>query len=218
MIAVSLQKFWSKFVSARKAEDACSSSLVEKRIIVGLGNPGSKYVGTRHNAGFDVIDSIAESLQIVVKKKKFGSFFAELGFEDKKLILVKPQQYMNRSGQVVATVTGFYKSDLKEVLIITDDTALEPGQIRLRAEGGAGGHNGLVDIIAKLGTGAVSRLRIGIGKSEYQSGPDYVLGKPGAEQRKQMDKAIERATQAVFCWVNEGVEAAMNKFNARVEE
>ena len=183
------------------------------RMVVGLGNPGSKYARTRHNAGFWVVDSLAESLGIEVKKRKFGSRLGQGELKDEKLILLKPQTYMNCSGQAVATAVGFYKLPLEDLLVAVDDMALEPGRIRLRAKGSAGSHNGLADIIEKLGTENVARLRIGIGNDERIDGYDYVLSKPGKEQWALLKKAVESAREAVLCWAEQGIETAMNKFN-----
>jgi PTH1 family peptidyl-tRNA hydrolase len=188
------------------------------KMIVGLGNPGSEYDGTRHNIGFDVVELLAESLGIKVKKRKFGARFGEVEFEDKKLILLKPQQYMNRSGQAVATATGFYKMPIPDMLVITDDMALETGRIRLRAKGSAGGHNGLKDIIEKLGTDSFARLRVGIGQPEYTQAYDYVLSKIPREQKEIMAEAVERAKNACLCWLRNGIESAMNEYNKTVNE
>src|SRR5210317_2120997 len=114
----------------------------DMKIVVGLGNPGDEYVNTRHNMGFKVIDSVSQSLNIEVKQRKFGGRFGSCEFSDNKLILLKPWQFMNRSGQAVATASGFYKLSVKDLLVITDDMDLEPGRIRIRAKGSAGGHNG----------------------------------------------------------------------------
>ena len=135
-------------------------------MVVGLGNPGLKYKKTRHNIGFEVIDRLAERFHADVRQKKFGARYGTVDLEDKKLILLKPWQYMNLSGQAVATALGFYKLDLKQVMVVIDDMALEPGSVRLRAKGSAGGHNGLSDIIAKLGTNQVARCRVGIGRDQ----------------------------------------------------
>src|SRR4030042_4531627 len=135
----------------------------EIKIVGGLGNPGKEYVDTRHNIGFRVIDSLAEALKIEVKKKRFSACLGTGEFADKKLILLKPMRFMNCSGQVVATATGFYKLALSNLLVVTDDMALPPGRIRVRMKGSAGGHNGLADVIEKLGTENVSRLRKGMG-------------------------------------------------------
>ncbi len=186
-------------------------------MVVGLGNPGSEYVGTRHNMGFKVIDRLAEMLGVDVGKKKFASCFGQGQFGDKKLILLKPQQFMNRSGQAVATAVGFYKLSVSELLVISDEMALVPGAIRLRAKGSAGGHNGLADIIEKLGTNEFARLRVGIGLSGMIDSVGYVLGKPSKDDRQLLDEAIDRAAEAVKCWVENGTEAAMNEFNIQTD-
>jgi len=183
------------------------------KMVVGLGNPGEEYVDTRHNAGFRVIDSLSCALKIDVRKKKFGAFLAKAEFADKKLILLKPLSFMNRSGQVVATAVGFYKLQLPDLLVVTDDMALSPGRIRIRAKGSAGGHNGLADVIEKLGTESIGRLRIGIGQSGDIDAYDYVLDRPTEAEKPLLEEAIERAREAVLCWVEYGIEAAMNEFN-----
>jgi PTH1 family peptidyl-tRNA hydrolase len=185
----------------------------EIKMVVGLGNPGKKYAGTRHNVGFRVIDLLAELLKIKVKKKKFGSYLGSGEFADKKLILLKPMRFMNCSGQVVATATGFYKLVLSNLLVVIDDMALPPGKIRVRMKGSAGGHNGLVDVIEKLGTENISRLRIGIGRSDKKEAYDYVLDKPTEADRPLLDEAITKARDAVLYWVEYGIKATMNKFN-----
>lgn len=182
-------------------------------MIVGLGNPGAEYIETRHNAGFRVIDSVAEALGIEVRKSKFGGRLGECGFADNKLILLKPMQYMNCSGHVVATAFNFYKLSLDNLLVVSDEMALEPGRIRLRAKGTGGGHNGLADIIDKLGTMDFARLRIGIGSSGRQLSEDYVLSVPQAGERPLLEEAFEQAKQAVLCWAEHGLKIAMNKFN-----
>jgi PTH1 family peptidyl-tRNA hydrolase len=185
----------------------------DMKIVVGLGNPGDEYVNTRHNMGFKVIDSLAKSLNIEVKKRKFGARFGSGEFSDNKLILLKPWQFMNRSGQAVATAAGFYKLGVGDLLVITDDMDLEPGQIRIRAKGSAGGHNGLADIIEKLGTNEFARCRIGIGRSGEDDAVDHVLDKPAKEEGPLLAEAIERARKAVFCWIEYGTEKTMNEFN-----
>ena len=189
----------------------------DMKMIVGLGNPGDKYVDTRHNTGFMVIDSLARDLAIEVKKRKFGARFGSGEFADKKLILLKPWQFMNRSGQAVATAAGFYKLDVNDLLVVTDDMDLDPGRIRIRTKGSAGGHNGLADITEKLGTNEFARCRIGIGRSGQQDAVDYVLDRPAGDQKPLLAEAIERARDAVFCWIEHGVETAMNEFN-RINE
>lgn len=186
------------------------------RMIVGLGNPGSDYVNTRHNVGFRVIDSLAEALSVEVREKKFGAVFGRGQSPSAgRVILLKPWQFMNRSGQVVATAVGFYRLALQDLLVISDDMALEPGRIRMRAQGSAGGHNGLVDIIEKLGTDAFARLRIGIGQSGRQAAEDYVLDTPTQAEKRLLVEGIEKARECAFCWLERGIEAAMNEFNSR---
>jgi PTH1 family peptidyl-tRNA hydrolase len=185
----------------------------EIKMVVGLGNPGKDYVDTRHNIGFRVIDSLAEALKIDVRKKRFSGNCGSGEFADKKLILLKPMRFMNCSGQVVATATGFYKLVLSNLLVVTDDMALPPGRIRVRMKGSAGGHNGLADVIEKLGTENISRLRIGIGQSDEEMAYDYVLGKPTKSERPLLDEAITKARDAVLCWVEYGIKATMNEFN-----
>lgn len=185
----------------------------EIKMVVGLGNPGEKYVDTRHNVGFRVIDSLSEALKIDAKKKKFGAFFGEGEFADKKLILLKPMRFMNCSGEVVATAAGFYRLVLSNLLVVTDDMALPPGRVRIRPKGSSGGHNGLADVIEKLGTENISRLRIGIGQSNNEAAEDYVLSKPAESERPLLDEAIAKARDAVLCWVKYGIETARIKFN-----
>jgi PTH1 family peptidyl-tRNA hydrolase len=186
----------------------------EIKMIVGLGNPGQEYVGTRHNIGFAAIDLLAERLKTEVKKKRFGAVFGRSEFSDKKLILFKPWLFMNNSGQAVAAAANFYKlAPASDLLVIADDMALEPGRIRLRKKGSAGGHKGLADIIEKLGTDEFCRLRIGIGQCSEDSAVDFVLDRPAKEEKPLLTDAIERSQDAVICWIEEGIDAAMNRYN-----
>jgi PTH1 family peptidyl-tRNA hydrolase len=186
----------------------------DMRMIVGLGNPGDEYADTRHNTGFMVIDSLAETVGVKVKKRKFGARFESCEFAGKKLILLKPWQFMNRSGQAVATAAGFYKLNIDELIVVTDDMDLEPGRIRVRAKGSAGGHNGLADIIQKLGTNEFARCRVGIGRRAEVDTIGYVLDKPQKDEIPLLTEAVERARNAVLCWIEYGIETAMNKFNS----
>ena len=192
--------------------------MAEIKMVVGLGNPGDEYVDTRHNVGFRVIDSLAETLKIKVGKKKFGACLGQGGFAGKGLILLKPWQFMNRSGQAVAAAMGFYRLGVSDLLVITDDMALSPGKIRIRRAGSAGGHNGLADIIEALGTENIGRLRIGIGPNDRIEAVDYVLGRPTKQERPLLDEAIERSQKAVLCWLECGIEAAMNEFNKVISD
>ena len=183
------------------------------KMVIGLGNPGDKYADTRHNMGFKVIDVLTKAMYIKIVKRKFGGLVGEGEFTDKKLILLKPMQFMNCSGQVVATAVGFYKIELSDLLVITDDMAIEPGRIRIRANGSSGGHNGLADIIEKIGTEHINRLRIGVGRSGELADYDYVLARPAEQQKTLLDGAIEKGKEAALYWLEYGIEAAMNKFN-----
>jgi PTH1 family peptidyl-tRNA hydrolase len=187
------------------------------KIVVGLGNPGDEYVDTRHNTGFKVIDLLAETLKIETKKKKFGARAGTGEFANKKLILLKPWQWMNNSGQPVANVVDFYRLSLDGLLVVTDDMDLEPGRIRVRARGSAGGHNGLANIIEKLGTDEFARLRIGIGRSTQEDPVDFVLDRP-KEEKPLLDEGIVKARDAVLCWVENGIEVTMNRFNVGREK
>lgn len=185
----------------------------EIKMVAGLGNAGDGYVDTRHNVGFRVIDSLAEALKIKVRKKKFGAVFGMGEFADKKLILLKPWKFMNCSGEPIARAVGFYKLEVGDLLVITDDMALSPGRIRIRTKGSSGGHNGLTDIIEKLDTIEFGRLRVGIGQSDKEDAVDFVLDEPTETEKRLLDEAIEKAREAVLCWVEYGIETTMNKYN-----
>jgi PTH1 family peptidyl-tRNA hydrolase len=189
----------------------------DMKMVAGLGNPGGEYKDTRHNTGFKVVDSLAAALEIDVRSRKFSARFGTGEFAGKKLILLKPWQFMNRSGQAVAAAVGFYKLDISDLLVVTDDMDLEPGRIRLRAKGSAGGHNGLADIIEKLGTNEFARCRIGIGRSGEQEAVDFVLDQPTRAEKSLLAEATEKARDAVFCWIEHGIETAMNTFNSSGE-
>ncbi len=190
----------------------------DEYLIVGLGNPGEQYKATRHNVGFEAVDLLAARLGCLINDKKFGGLLGRSDYNGKKLILLKPMQYMNNSGQVVATAAGFYKIPLQQLMIISDDMAFEPGRIRIRAQGSAGGHNGLADVVEKLGTEQFARCRIGIGQSDRADSRDYVLDKFTAQQRQLVDSACRKAVDAVCVWLDEGINAAMNGFNAVDEQ
>ncbi|MBE0535155.1 MAG: aminoacyl-tRNA hydrolase [Phycisphaerae bacterium] len=188
------------------------------RLIVGLGNPGAAYAGTRHNVGFEVVDKLAARFGTDVKRKKFGSLTGEFAAGGGKVVLLKPQEFMNRSGQAVATAVGFYKVPLQDVMVVTDDLALEPGRIRMRPSGSAGGHNGLKDIILRLGSEDFGRLRVGVGGPGGGNTKDYVLSRPARDEREAIESAIAAAVEALSCWLQEGIDAAMSKYNVRKSE
>jgi PTH1 family peptidyl-tRNA hydrolase len=188
------------------------------KMIVGLGNPDKKYAETRHNVGFKVIDMLGGALGIEVNKSSFGGHLGKGEYAGNQVLLLKPQQYMNCSGQPVADAVGFYKIDLNDVLVVLDDMWLEPGQIRLRAKGSAGGHNGLTDVVEKLGTEEVPRLRVGIGQCRMGEAVGYVLSEPGPVETEQINQGISRAKDAAICWLQEGIGAAMTKHNSRLSD
>ncbi len=191
--------------------------MAEVRLVVGLGNPGPEHVETRHNLGFKVIEALGDRLGIEVRQRKFGARIGEGPYAGKKVILMKPWKYMNRSGEPVARAVGFYKLDLGDLMVITDDRALEPGTIRIRAKGSAGGHNGLADIVERLGTNEFARCRVGIGQCPSALAVGYVLGPPEPEEKPLLNQAILRARDAVLCWLEFGLEKTMNEFN-RMQE
>lgn len=180
------------------------------RLIVGLGNPGAEYERTRHNVGFNVVDLLASEWGLTWQHSK--SWHA-LWAKGEKAILVKPASYMNRSGAPLSAVANFYKIAPAEILVVLDDLALELGRLRLRTEGGTGGHNGLESIIVHLGTEAIPRLRIGIGGAPSAGAVDYVLGRFFEEEIPVVKETIGRAGDAVKCAIDKGVLSAMNLFN-----
>lgn len=186
-------------------------------IIVGLGNPGTKYEGTRHNMGFDVIDALIERNKIPSTGTKFHALYGTGRIGAEKVVLAKPLTYMNLSGTAVREITDFYKIDVKnELIVISDDIDLEPGRLRIRKKGSAGGQNGLKDIIGKLGTEEFVRIRVGTGaKPAGWDLADWVLSRFTKEERKAVDEAIVRAAEAVETIVTDGADAAMNKYNTR---
>jgi len=187
--------------------------MAEVRLVVGLGNPGANYAETRHNLGFKVIEALDEILGIEVARRRFGARIGEGQHTGKKVILMKPWKFMNCSGESVAAAVGFYKLDLEKLMVITDDRALEPGTIRLRAKGSAGGHNGLADIIEKLGTQEFARCRVGIGQCPGAMAVSYVLGRPAPQEKPLLNEAILKARDAMLCWLQCGLEKAMCDFN-----
>ena len=184
-------------------------------LVVGLGNPGPEYAETRHNLGFKVVEALESALGTEVKKRRFGARTGEGSYAGRRLILMKPWKFMNRSGEAVASTVGFYKLDLGDLMVVTDDMALEVGRIRIRAKGSAGGHNGLADIIEKLGSDAFARCRVGIGAAQSAEAVGHVLGRPDRQDKDLLNQAILRARDAVLCWLEFGVEKTMNEFNAK---
>lgn len=185
-----------------------------RKLIVGLGNPGPKYDGTRHNVGFDVVDRLASGPGGSTPSKKFDGLLAEAELDFRRVLLLKPQTYMNLSGRSVRQAVLFYKIDpADDLLVVCDDISLPLGKLRIRPKGSDGGQKGLRDIIAQLGTQDFPRLRIGVGDPGPIDAADYVLGRWRNTERPVIDDALISATQAVAVWVSQGLEAAMNRFN-----
>jgi PTH1 family peptidyl-tRNA hydrolase len=179
------------------------------KVIVGLGNPGRQYAGTRHNVGFAVIDALAGGAAF---RSQFQAQVAEAHDGGLRLLLVKPETFMNLSGQAVRQVVDFYKVPLDDLLVVCDDFALPLGKLRVRAQGTHGGHNGLRNIQDHLGTTAYARLRIGVGGPK-EDAVDHVLGRFRPGERPVIDEALLKAVQAVSVWAHQGVAACMNRFN-----
>jgi peptidyl-tRNA hydrolase, PTH1 family len=191
--------------------------MAEIRLVVGLGNPGPEYAETRHNLGFKVIESLEDALGIEVRQRKFNARIGEGRRAGRKVILMKPWTFMNRSGEPVATAVGFYKLDVRDLMVVVDDMALETGALRIRAAGSAGGHNGLADIIQKLGTDEFARCRVGIGARPGDQAVGHVLGRPESEEKPLLNRAILRARDAVLSWLDVGVDKTMTEFNRAQE-
>jgi PTH1 family peptidyl-tRNA hydrolase len=190
------------------------------KLIVGLGNPGRQYEGTRHNVGFVVVDEIARRRRVDLSRfdRDFEGLVGESDIGGERTWLLKPLTYMNLSGRSVAAFVRFYKLATGDVLIVGDDLDLLPGQIRLRASGSGGGQKGLTDVLAKLGTQDVPRLRIGIGKVHKDATVDHVLSRFAPDEREPMAEAIAAAADAAECWAAEGITTAMNRFNKKPEK
>ena len=188
-------------------------------IIAGLGNPTMQYEGTRHNAGFDVIDALADKYNISVDGRKNRAYIGKGIIEGQKVLLVKPQTYMNLSGESIGGLVDYFKIDEEQdLIVIYDDISLPPGQIRIRKKGSAGGHNGIKNIIAHLGTKVFPRIKVGVGeKPKKYDLADYVLSHFTKAEREEMEEGYQKAIQAVEKILAGEMEAAMNEFNRKVK-
>ena len=181
--------------------------------LIGLGNPGRKYLQTRHNAGFLVVDRIAEEVNIKLDQKGFQAVYGKGQFNGEQVLLVKPQTFMNLSGDAVGPLIRYYRIPLERVLIIYDDLDLQLGAIRIRLSGSAGGHNGLSSVLKAIGDQAVPRLRVGIGRPAEEKVVNYVLTTFTGSDLDEFKASIIRAAQAGIIFVTEGAQTAMNRFN-----
>ncbi len=185
-------------------------------LVVFLGNPGTKYAGTRHNAGFMTADKLAARLGVKIDRVKFHALTRQCELGGEKVLLMKPQTYMNNSGSAVQEAQAFYKVPLERVLVISDDVTLPTGNIRIRRSGSAGGHNGLKDIAAKCGGSGYPRIKVGVGSPPHPEFEmiDWVLGSFTGADKDNMEKSSLRAAEAIECIIRDGVDAAMNKYNS----
>ena len=195
------------------------------KLVVGLGNPGTEYHGTRHNIGFEIVDRFAKKLGWPeIAKKRFDGLTLDGNVElsaggTEKVLLLKPLTYMNLSGKSVQATMSFFQLTPRDILIVLDDLALPCGRLRLRGSGSSGGHNGLKDIERAIGTNEYPRLRIGIDPAPPRvAGKDYVLGRFTTEQRKLLEPTIDRACAAILTWIDKGIDPAMSQFNAGEKE
>ena len=184
------------------------------KLIVGLGNPGKKYDGTRHNVGFVVIDRLASAPGVGKSQDRFDAEVAEWHEDGEKILLMKPQTFMNLSGRSVREAVDFYQLEHEDLLVVCDDMSLPLGKLRFRARGTHGGHNGLRDIQSHLGTNEYARLRIGVDAPDENDAVDHVLGKFKPSERSAIEDAVQLAVQGTALWVRHGIEKCMNQYNA----
>ena len=182
-------------------------------LIVGLGNPEDDYANTRHNMGFNVINKLSEKYDITVSKSKFKGLYGTGEIEEKKVMLLKPQTFMNLSGESVKEAMDFFKLHPEDILVIYDDIDLEPGTIRIRKSGGPGTHNGMKSVIDNLHSENFSRIRVGIGKPENKDLIKYVLGSISEQDKPKLEEGVKQAAEAVEELLKNNIDIAMNKFN-----
>lgn len=184
------------------------------KLIVGLGNPEKDYANTRHNMGFNVINKLSEKYDIDVTKSKFKALYGSGVIEGEKVILLKPQTFMNLSGEAVDEVVNFYKIELDDILVIYDDMDIEPGKIRIRKSGSPGTHNGMKSVTSYLKTNNFSRVRVGIGKPEENMNViEYVIGGISKDEKEKLEEGINKATNAIIEILKTNIDIAMNKYN-----
>ena len=184
-------------------------------LIAGLGNPGMQYENTRHNAGFLSLDALCEKTGAKLNKNKFEALLGDVKIADKRVIVAKPQTYMNNSGRAVSAISRFYKIPAERIIIMFDDISLPVGNIRIRRKGSAGGHNGIKDIIELMGTNEIMRIKIGVGERENPEYDlkDWVLGKMPKEQMQKFKSAVMLAADAAIEIITKGIDSAMNKYS-----
>ena len=184
-------------------------------VIAGLGNPGKKYENTRHNMGFLVVDRISEKCGIEVNRLKHKALVGDGIISGRKVMLVKPQTYMNLSGESIGEIVSYYGVEPEELIVVYDDFDIELGNLRIRKKGSAGSHNGMKSVISHVGSGDFPRVRVGIGSSGGLDWKTFVIGKVGKKEREIIDDAVERAADAVICILEKGIDKAMNEYNVK---
>lgn len=189
----------------------------ETWLIVGLGNPGREYEKTRHNAGFRAIDLLAESLGCKIDRMKFQGLYTQVNYNGKKLLLLKPQTYMNLSGRSVLQLSSYFNVPPARIIVIFDDICLVPGRLRVRGDGSAGGHNGIKSIIAELGSQSFPRVKVGVGAkpNPEMELADWVLSTFSAQEEKQLKNALQWAGEAALAIIDHGVPEAANRYNGK---
>ncbi len=183
------------------------------KLVVGLGNPGRRYAGTRHNLGYQTVDLLARQWNADLTQERFRGLVGRASVGGQDVLLLKPTTFMNCSGESVLAASRFYKLALTDLVVVLDDLDLPVGRVRVRAGGSAGGHKGLTDISRRLGSDDVARVRIGIGRSDRSGAIDHVLSRADDEENALLARGVETAAGAVVCWIHEGVESTMNRFN-----
>lgn len=184
-------------------------------LLVGLGNPGSKYASTRHNMGWLALDSLMEKESFTLNKLRFKAWTGTLHYNGHTILVMKPQTYMNLSGESVGEAARFYKIPADHVLVISDDVSLAAGRLRIRKSGSAGGHNGLKNIIQHLGTDGFPRIKVGVGMPDHPEHEmvDWVIGRPQGAEAKLLRQSLDRAAEAALCIIDQGADRAMNQYN-----
>lgn len=183
------------------------------KLIVGLGNPGKEYEKTRHNAGFLLIDRLCEKLNVSLDKSKCKAIYGIYRFNNEKIIIAKPQTYMNLSGEAVKSLMKFYDIDVKDLIVIHDDLDLPVGKLRLRSKGSSGGQKGMGSIIQLLSTSDINRIRIGISNNKLMDTADYVLGKFNSDEMKIMNESLDKGAEAIIYSFDHDFDVVMSKFN-----
>lgn len=183
-------------------------------LIVGLGNPEEEYNHTRHNMGFHVINKLARKYEITMNRKKYEGIYGDGKIEEEKIILLKPQTYMNASGKSIIQFMRFYKLQPENIIVIYDDMDVEPGKIKIRKKGGPGSHNGMKSVIHEIQSQEIPRIRVGIGRPEEQNQMiEYVIGEIDPEEEKELEEGVEKAAEAIEAILKIGIDKAMNQYN-----